>query len=107
MFLWVLWALTRPQNPQKHLYNLGGGRGKKMTFETLGTIRSYTLRLRRNSSLCTCFVCFACAKHTKHVLQFGGRRRRPACTGILPLQFESPWIENGKRDIPRLFTVYI
>jgi len=34
MFLWVLWALTRPQNPQKHLYNLGGGQGKKMTFES-------------------------------------------------------------------------
>src|SRR6266567_4719042 len=33
MFLWVLRALTRPKNPQKHLYNLGGGPGKKMAKE--------------------------------------------------------------------------
>src|SRR6266516_2307943 len=40
-------------------------------------------------------VCLACAdahaKHTPTCPPTCGRRRRPTCTGILPLQFEKPW----------------
>src|SRR6266702_6917813 len=45
-----------------------------------------------NSPFLQVFVCFACAgahaKHTKTCTTTCGRHRRPACTRILPLQFE-------------------
>src|SRR2546423_9299374 len=51
------------------------------------------------------FVCFACAdahaKHTKTSITTWGRRRRPACPGILPIQHSHA---NGRVDLPEKTT---
>jgi len=66
----------------------------KATFETVGAIPPYTLRLRRKESFCTS-VCvlraLARTQNTHTCTTTCGRRRRPICTGVLPLQFEKPY----------------